>query len=204
MRSLWLIMSNSHDVLFIVSLYLKIAMKPTLFALLASLVSVGTFAQDTIVKLNGQQLSAKVTEVTSTAVKFQYPNEDLVNSVSKNLVQEIRFASGRTEPVTARVEIFTEEDWPKVQVTTLEGDVSGLAKLGEVRAKANGATAFSNAAKVDERATEKLKREAARLGAHIVLIQSKNVRGSDYSYFGSTTARSVLTGIAYGYEKQPN
>lgn len=179
-------------------------MKLTLIASLFIVLNSNTFAQDVIVKLNGQQLNAKVTEVTGTDVKFKYPNEDLVNSVSKNLVQEIRFATGRTEPVSTRIEIFTEEDWPKVQVTTLEGDVAGLAKLGEVRAKANGATAFSNAAKVDERATEKLKREAAWLGAHIVLIQSKNVRGSDYNYFGSTTARSVMTGIAYGYEKPAN
>lgn len=179
-------------------------MKSTLFALLFTLVSVGAFAQDTIVKLNGQQLKAKVVEVSNTDIKFHYPNEDLINSVNKNLVQEIRFASGRLEPVTTRVEIFTEEDWPKVQVTTLESDVAGLVKLGEVRAKANGATVFSNAAKVDERATEKFKREAARLGAHMVLIQSKNVRGPDYNYFGSTSARSVLTGIAYGYEKSAN
>ncbi|GAB4037928.1 hypothetical protein [Spirosoma jeollabukense] len=179
-------------------------MKLPLIALLVVVWNSSAFAQDVIVKLNSQQLNAKVTEGTGTDVKFKYPNEDLVNVVSKNLVQEIRFASGRTEPVSTRVEIFTEEDWPKVQVTTLESDVAGLAKLGEVRAKANGATVFSNSAKVDERATEKLKREAARLGAHLVLIQSKNVRGSDYNYFGSTTARSVLTGVAYGYEKPAN
>lgn len=179
-------------------------MKTTASLLIFGLLSIGAFAQDTIVKLNRQQVNAKVMEVTETEIKFKYPTEDLVNSVSKNQVQEIRFASGRTQPISSKVEILTEEDWPKVQVTTLEGDVAGLVKLGEVRAKANGATAFSNAAKVDERATEKLKREAARLGAHIVLIQSKTVRGSDYSHFGSTAARSVQTGIAYGYEKPTN
>ncbi|GAB3961928.1 hypothetical protein GCM10028805_61710 [Spirosoma harenae] len=175
-----------------------------LFSLLLVLSTVGAFAQDMIVKLSGQELSAKVTEVGENEIKFKYPNEDLTNTVSKNLVKEIRFASGRTQPISTRVEILMEEDWPKVQITTLENEVAGLAKIGEVRAKANGATVFSNAAKVDERATEKLKREAARLGAHIVLIQSKNVRGADYNYFGSTTARSVLTGVAYGYEKPAN
>ncbi len=41
-----------------------------------------------------------------------------------------------------------------------------------------GGTAMANMTKVRERAEEEIKREAARLGAHIVLIQIYNVTDS--------------------------
>ncbi|WP_223652423.1 hypothetical protein [Hymenobacter psoromatis] len=49
-----------------------------------------------------------------------------------------------------------------------------------VRAKATGITSLSNQANIDARATEKLKREVAKLGAHIVLLQAQNTQRGIY------------------------
>jgi len=45
---------------------------------------------DTIV-INNQKTACSVKEITPDAVKYTYPNEDVINSVFKNTVQKIIF-----------------------------------------------------------------------------------------------------------------
>lgn len=52
---------------------------------------------DVIVKLNGEEIKVKVTEVTETEVKFNYIGESVVYSLKKSEISKIVFASGRTE-----------------------------------------------------------------------------------------------------------
>ena len=96
-----------------------------------------------------------------------------------------------------KIVITSEADWAKVLITTAESDVAGLVRKGEVRAKASGMTTMSNQANIDARATEKLKREAARLGAHIILVQNQTTQRGIY---GLTTPGSLKQGIAYCYK----
>lgn len=167
----------------------------TLLALLCAAAHTG-FAQeaktDKIVKLTGESLAVKVTSVTDRDVSFVYPGEEAVNVISANLVKEIDFASGRVQTLTTRVDIRTEEDWAKVTVTTLEGDIKGLVAKGDVVASVIPMTAFSSQANMDERAAEKLKRKAAKLGAHMILLT-----GDQGNVMGGKT---VKKGVAYGYK----
>lgn len=69
-----------------------------LFLFISSL----SFAQqndkaDVIVKLNGEEIKVKVTEITDTEVKFNYIGETVVYSLKKSEISKITFASGRTE-----------------------------------------------------------------------------------------------------------
>lgn len=50
---------------------------------------------------------------------------------------KIVYSSGRVENINTKIEIKREEDWEKVTITTLESDIYGLKKTGEVTSKAN-------------------------------------------------------------------
>jgi hypothetical protein len=180
-------------------------MKTTATAILLSLLAWSANAQevklDKLIKLTNEEVLVNVVTVNEREVSFTYPGEKVVNVLSKNQIKEIDFASGRIEKITERIVIASEEDWQKVVVTTLESDVVGLTRKGEVRAKATGATALSNQANIDARATEKLKREAARMGAHIILLQAQNTqRGAMGNAFQTAQVpTSLKQGVAYSY-----
>jgi hypothetical protein len=55
---------------------------------------------DVIIKLNGEELKVKVTEITDTEVKFNYIGETVVYSLKKSEIFKINFASGRSEVYT--------------------------------------------------------------------------------------------------------
>ena len=64
--------------------------------------SIGVFAQDAakadvILKLNGDELTGKISEISETEVKFSYSGETLVYAIKKVDILKITFASGRIE-----------------------------------------------------------------------------------------------------------
>ncbi|RPD38203.1 hypothetical protein [Chitinophaga barathri] len=56
-----------------------------------------TTKPDVILKVNGDELTGKVTEITDDEVKFVYANETLVYAIKKAEIQKITFSSGRIE-----------------------------------------------------------------------------------------------------------
>jgi len=67
-----------------------------------SLLSLGVFAQDNqkfdvILKLNGDELTGKVAEITTEEVKFAYKGETLTYVIPKADILKITYASGRIE-----------------------------------------------------------------------------------------------------------
>lgn len=180
-------------------------MKQNITTLLLSFFAITSQAQDVkpdkLIKLNDEALTVNVVSVNENSVSFTYPGEKAVNVLSKNQIKEIDFASGRIEKMSSKVVITGEEDWEKVQVTTLESDVAGLNRKGEVRAKASGGSTLSNQANIDARATEKIKRAAAKMGAHIILIQAQNTQRGAMGTFGQMgqVPTSLKQGVAYGY-----
>jgi hypothetical protein len=52
---------------------------------------------DVITKLNGDELSGKVIEISDSEIKFSYPGETLIYTFKKTDIQKITYASGRTE-----------------------------------------------------------------------------------------------------------
>ncbi|MFD2246651.1 hypothetical protein [Pontibacter ruber] len=181
-------------------------MKNLLLAVLFLFYSSQCFSQekklDTIVKLNGETLVVSVSAVNEKDIAFVYPNESVTNVISKNQVKEVQFGSGRIQKFSEKVIVKSELDWEKVQITTLESDVVGLVRKGEVKAKAAGGSTLSNQKNIDEKATMKLKKEAAALGAHIILIQSQKTETGGWSGAGGmgTVPKSLKQGVAYAYE----
>ncbi|MDN5205114.1 hypothetical protein QQ008_27250 [Fulvivirgaceae bacterium BMA10] len=149
---------------------------------------------DVIQLLNGESLRVKVTIITERSVTFNYPGESISYTKSKNNIQDIFYASGRREKVNEKINVQDEKDWMKVIITNIPEDVEGLSKRGDLKVKSTATTVFTGAAKIDEKATNKLKKQAARLGAHIVYVQSEtNDRGL------RNVNRSIKSGTAYSY-----
>ena len=147
----------------------------------------------------GDIWKVSVIELTDTGVKYKFQGEDLVNNISKLLVERIEFSSGRTQKITDKVVIEGEADWEKVQITNIAEEIKGLTRKGEVHSKSTGAWgAASNAKKVYMKAEEKLKKEAAKLGAHSIYMKDLVVKDGDM--MSGQWAKSMLSGVAYGYK----
>ena len=168
-----------------------------ILVLLVLTISINTlYGQDKIVKLSGDTIKCKVKEITADNIKYSYEGEDLLNNISKNIVKEIIFNSGRIQKFSERVVIKSEEDWEKVQITNLESDIAGLVKGDEMMAKKNSGWNTTNQGKLQKKAMDKLKRQAAAKGYHIILIITTT--GSPGGY--GTGAKASVTGVGYKYE----
>jgi hypothetical protein len=163
-------------------------MKNLLF-LFAILLNNSIYSQDskldTVIKIKGDALAVKIININEYEITYSFPNEQLTYSVSKNVIREIRFGSGRREAITSPEEIKGEEDWEKVILTSVPSNIKGLTLVKDI----DGFGKHRDPRIADVRAMEQIKREAAILGAHIVLIESKVVNSNVL----------VITGKAYKY-----
>lgn len=150
---------------------------------------------DIIVKHNGEKLNAKITAVDDK-ITFTYPGETVINTLSKNCVKEIIFSSGRIQECTTKIIILGEDDWEKVIFTSNPEDVKCLVRKGEVSASASNSWNFKSKDGVDKKASMKIKKEAAVMKAHIILLLDQHKEGETL-LTGSSSSKS---GIAYGYE----
>jgi hypothetical protein len=80
-------------------------MKKNLVSLLFLITAINIFAQDTIVKISGEEIQSKVVEITSTIVKYKkFSNLDgPIYSIEKVEIEEIAFENGD-------IEIFTKQE----------------------------------------------------------------------------------------------
>ena len=132
-------------------------------------------AQDKIIKRNGDTLKVKIVHSTPDMVEFTYPNEESINSEYKNNLSKIIYSSGREENCAGERKLAVvngEKDWEKVEITSNPDDVKGLTKLGEVVGKSGWGGAYAQGLG-DKNARKALKKNAAKLGASIVLLQDK-------------------------------
>src|SRR5690606_16903493 len=177
-------------------------MKRTILLANLFFVTTFTFAQNDTIFLNNEKILCSVKEITEDAVKFSYPEEELVNSIYKNSVQKIVFKNGRIQTFsesTSFKSIKNVDDYENVSITQVESEIRGLFKIGEVSSKAKGTTTLSNQERVKERAYRKLKIEAAMMGANIVYLTNQRTEGNKMGgYFQSgSSAETNLSGVAY-------
>ena len=173
----------------------------TIFAIL-SLSFIHSYAQTDTIIINNQKIACSVKEITPDAVKYSYPNEDLINTVYKNTVQKIIFKSGRIQifaEATSYKSINSVNDYNNVTITSVESEVRGLFKIADVSSKAKGTTVYSNQERVKDRAYRKMKIQAAMFGANVVYLTNQRTEGNKYGtyYTSGSTAETNLTGIAY-------
>lgn len=72
-------------------------MKKTLLSILGCLLTVYSYSQDKLYTHKGDTLRVYIKEVNENSIKFTYPNEQSVNTLSKNTTEKIEYESGRIE-----------------------------------------------------------------------------------------------------------
>jgi hypothetical protein len=172
-------------------------MRKALLTLTIAFVSILAYSQDKIYTHKGDSIVCKVTEIGDKSIKYKYDGEELTNSITKNLVSQVKFANGRTQKVSDKVIVTSELDWEKVIITNVESDVEGLTRVGEIMAKASSGWSTTNQGKMEKKAMDKLKKDAAAQGCHIVLLLTTTGKGGHYGVSGGTKAS--VTGVAYKY-----
>ena len=171
-------------------------MKKVVLSTLGCLLAVSVYSQDKLYTHKGDTLNVYVQEVNENSVKFTYPKEQIVNVFSKNIIDKIEYESGRVEQVSEKIIINGKEDWQKVVVTNLESDIQGLTKGEELKAKAKGTT-FTSQGRVEARAFNKLRKEAASKGYHTLLILTTT--GQSGKLVAYSSASSSIRAIGYKY-----
>lgn len=167
-------------------------MKKTLTLIAALFVTLISFAQDKMVKHSGEKLDVKILKVGEFTISYTYPNEVAEQTIAKYAVAKIEYASGRKEDITEKIVISGKEDWEKVIIIEEAGAAVGLKKQGEIRGKTGGMYSFRTSGNSDKKSMERLKKEAAEMGAPFVLITSeKEARFS---------TQSIKRGFAYSYK----
>ena len=172
-------------------------MKRVLLVMLMSIAFMGVQAQDKIIKLSGEEIICKISEIGENAIKFKYEGEDLTNSIYKNTVKEIVFSSGRVQSLNSKVVVNGEKDWEKVRITKLESDVKGLTRGESISASSASGWSFTSQQKIQAKAIKKLKKLAAKNGYHVVLILTETGKGGHAGISGGT--KSGVNGIGYKY-----
>jgi len=81
-----------------------------LLTLVLLLISISTFAQDKIIKKNGDVIDCKVTEIASDEVKYFYSdNPKLIFGIDKAKLEKIEFGTGET--IAIKSDTFMDEEY---------------------------------------------------------------------------------------------
>jgi hypothetical protein len=176
-------------------------MKKVLLSLLVLCAFVATtFGQnDRITFHNGKIVEGKVVKLEEFTIIFKYAGEDAEQTISKLVVGQILYSSGRQEQVTEKIVINGIDDWEKVEILLDKSQIVGLTKVDEVQGKTTAFFAgYTSASGTDKRSMKKLLEAAAALGCPFVYITAdKDTKGGAQS--GAYGAQGNKKGIAYKY-----
>ena len=152
-------------------------MKHKLLFLFTFSISSVVFSQMDTIYSNNEKLAVNVKEITEDAVKYTYPNEDLINTSYKNTIQKIVLKSGRVQNFKS-TSVYNDVKRPiddyKVTITTIESDVKGLFRLGNINASIKGGTVFSSVDKMKDVAYKKLQKIAVMMGGNVVYVTNEH------------------------------
>jgi hypothetical protein len=161
---------------------------------------------DTLYTIAGE-FGVNVKEISEDVVKYTYPDETLLYSISKNTVNKIKHKSGRIEifqQLNPQRDIRGARDWAKVIISYNISDTKGLNRVTEVSATTQSNTRKSEAIK--QNAFKVIKMQTAMSGANIIYInyqnteKIKNSLESLHSLLNDLTSinnSTSINGIAY-------
>ncbi len=167
-------------------------MKRTLLLCLGLLLSLNVKAQmDTIFTFT-ETIPCTVKEIDLELIKYWHPGEELVNSISKNTVERIKYKSGREQTITESIKFEPIQDvneFDKVLITEVEGDVRGLFEFGEIIVSSHA----SSMSKVKAKSFKELKMLAALRGGNVVILKEKKKKiiHHNSNNFGHSSSSSI-------------
>ncbi|MEO6285821.1 MAG: hypothetical protein ABIN80_28600 [Dyadobacter sp.] len=159
--------------------------------------SLPALSQDLLVSHGAPDRTVSVVSVDDYSIKYAYPGESVTRSIGRAAVAKIVYASGRIEKFSDMVNVSGRDGWENVVITNNPNEVIGLQRAGEIKSKAGGYWSMRSTKGSDRKATERIKREAAALGGHVVYIQQHQTKGRGFY----SNPESIQSGVAYGYGK---
>ena len=164
---------------------------------------------DKIITYDKEVLVGKIYNITFSDVRFTCPPGDDLNSVSKSRISQILYGDGRRDvfiPLdgrtvkqrelvdSSRIIIKNQKDWMKVMITEDPGEVDMLTSLGDLKAYYEADMGNASNEELMRQAGVILRKRAAVMKAHYVLIETKFFKKS----YGDLP-RVEVTGRAFGY-----
>jgi len=148
-------------------------------------------AYDKVITFDREVFVGKIINVSFYEVRFTYPFNNTIQSLSRSRVSQILYADGRRDLFialddadvkqkelvdTGRIIVKGQKDWMKVVVTENPGDVNDLLALGEIQARYEAEVGNMNNEEMMRRAAITLRKKAAAMKAHCVLVETKFFR----------------------------
>jgi hypothetical protein len=164
---------------------------------------------DKIITFDREVYVGKIHNITFSEVRFICPPGNSLNAINKSKISQILYTDGRRDvfiPLndrtvkqkelvdTTRIIIKNQKDWMKVMVTTSPVDVVNLVFKGDLKASYEAGMGNMNNEELMRQASIVLKKKAAVLKAHCVLIETKFY----HKAYGDLPSVEV-TARAFGY-----
>lgn len=143
---------------------------------------------DKIITFDREVFVGKIHNITFSEVRFTCPPDDRIKAVNKSRISQILYTDGRRDvfiPLedktvkqkelvdTARIIVKSQKDWMKVLVTEDPSFVENLTAMGNIKATYEADMGNMGNEEMLRRAAVILKKKAAVLNAHCVLIETK-------------------------------
>jgi hypothetical protein len=164
---------------------------------------------DRIITYEKEVFVGKIHNITFSEVRFTCPPDNQLNAINKSRISQILYADGRRDvfiPLegrtvkqkelvdTNKIIIKTQKDWMKVFVTENPDEVEHLTAMGNIKANYEAEMGNADNEELMRQAAIILKKKAAMLKAHCVLIETKFFKKS----YGDLPSVEV-TARAFGY-----
>jgi len=156
-------------------------------------------SQDKVINLNGETITCRILEFNGIALTFKSSSLDTVCYMSSGKIYQLLYSNGEIQNVSKRIMIAGKKDWEKVILTSDTADIEGLVKVGDLKTKTY---AMYDEEQARDEGQIKLRKEAAELGAFIVLITDQYTRKAlPLGRPRYNDVKSVFKATAYTYRK---
>lgn len=146
----------------------------TLMLFLMTMLCLESYCQfDTLFFHNGKVEEAIVKKIKESTITFTYKNEQAERFVYSYAIEKIKFASGREEFFSHKIEVTNDSSWANIVFLNNKEETEGLTKLSEIFAH----TAFINfhtSHTGQVKAREKLLKSAAQKKTVFLLITKED------------------------------
>lgn len=161
---------------------------------------------DSLYFMDGKVEGVEIIEIDDDNVKYKYKGEPFAISTKLKKISKILTANGRLiiiENTQIRKTVFSVEDWEKVEITNLDSDVEDLNRIANVTGRAKGMTTLSSSAKIQNRAMNKMRMQAAFYGCDVIymLNQTNTDSRMGNKYSAGQTAGSTISGTSYSVNR---
>jgi hypothetical protein len=166
-------------------------------------------ACDKIITFDREVYVGKVEHITFAEVRYVSATDKAVHLINRSRISQILYAGGRRDVFIAlddprvqqqelvdsgRIIVKNMSDWMKVRVTENPEEVNSLLALGVVKTRYEGERGNMDNEELMRHAAVSLKKKAAAMRAHYVLIETKFFNKP----YGELPVVEV-TGRVYGY-----